>query len=115
MDTITMIEVVGVIIAIVAFCAMMYFSKSFRYAVISYVKKRWKENKKWVFALIDEEIDDIAKGLNVEISKKTDKYIRYEVLKRSIEIVMHKDSPYAKDWVKTEYKAILEQLLGDNQ
>ncbi len=114
MDTYTIAEIVVVVIAAVAFCAAMYFSEAFRKSVFAYARKRWRENRTWVFGLIDEELDKFAKDLNVEISKKTDKYIRYEVLKRSIDREINRGSPYSADWVKTEYKAILEQLLAGN-
>ena len=115
METQTIVGMLVVVIAIVAFAVAMYLNEAFRTTVFAYAKKKWRENKTWIYAAIDEKIVDIGKELDVEISKKTDKYIRLEVLRHSISNDVNGKAEHSAEWAAREYKMILEELLNDNE
>jgi len=111
METELLIEIVIAVVAICSFIGLYSFSPTFRNQIHAYLKKAWRENRQFVFGIIDERINDIASEVNVEISKRTDKYIRYEILKRFIDNKVNIGSEHAAEWVKLEYKIILEDII----
>jgi len=115
METNMIAGIVAVVIATVAFILAMYFSEAFRTFVFAYTKKKWRENKAWIYAAIDEKIEQIAKETDTEISAKTDKYIKQEVLRRSIHNAVDGKASHSADWAVHEYKSVLQELLNDKE
>jgi len=115
MDPILIAEIVIAAIAIAAFVVAMYVSEAFRTAVFAFAKKKWRENKAWIYAALDAKIEEIAHSVDVEISAKTDKYIKQEILRRSIHNAVDGKASHAAEWAVSEYKLILQDLLNHKE